>query len=137
MSKPPSTTTGIHRIEPTSACIPSSAQLKTWSEDVWRDGVQVDNLRDLDALRVTTLNSRYDITVISASSGEAIVRGGLFFPESARAIILGSSLGGAFLKVRGIYCGFSLELYAGGTRIVTSAVRSVHLFDNRHTGPVQ
>jgi hypothetical protein len=51
--------------------------------------------------------------------------------------VLGSSLGGAFLKMRGIYCGFSLELYATGTRIVTSAVQSVEVVGDRHLGRVQ
>ena len=54
-----------------------------------------------------------------------------------RALILGSSLGGAFLKVRGIYCGFSLELYATGTRIVTSVVQSVQIAAEPRVGRVQ
>ena len=135
MPKPPSTTTGI--LHPPAVCIPQSAHLKTWTDDAWRDGLQVDHLCDLDTLRVVTLNSCYEITIVSARRGEAVVRGGLFFPVRARAIILGSSLGGAFLKVRGIYCGFSLELYAAGTRIVTSLVRSVQMSDSPHAGQVQ
>ena len=135
MSKPHSTTTGIHRVEP--ACIPHSAHLTSWSEDAWRDGLQIDRLRDLDVVRVRTLNTLYEITIVSAPRGEAIVRGGVFFPEASRALILGSSLGGAFLKVRGIYCGFSLEIFAAGTRIVTSAVQWVQLSDSHAMGRVQ
>ena len=71
------------------------------------------------------------------AAGEVIVRGGRFFPEPTRAVILGSSLGGAFLKLRGIYCGFALEVYAIGTRIVTSSVQSVHFVEEPERVRVQ
>src|SRR5687767_3326847 len=105
------------------------AQLESWVDRPWTDGVQIDTLRDLDVLFVKTMNTVYHITVVSARTGEAIVRGGKYFPEPTRAVILGSSLGGAFLKLRGIYCGFALEVYAIGTRIVTSSVQSVHFVE--------
>ena len=124
MAKPSALTTGLHPIEPQG--LPSSARLETWVDRNWTDGVQVDALRDLDVLVVRTLNTVYEITIVTAQTGEAIVRGGRFFPEPTRSVILGSSLGGAFLKLRGIYCGFALEVYAIGTRIVTSSVQSVH-----------
>ena len=100
--------------------------------------MQVDALRDLDMLIVRTMNTVYEITVVTARTGECIVRGGKFFPQPTRAVVLGSSLGGAFLKLRGIYCGFALEVYACGTRIVTSAVQSVRSVDEAvHGGRVQ
>jgi len=34
-------------------------------------------------------------------------------------------MGGSFLKIRGIYVGFSLEFHADGRAIVTSRVRSI------------
>ena len=135
MPKPSAVTTGLHPIEPRG--LPSSARLETWVDRNWTDGVQVDALRDLDILIVRTLNTVYEITIVTAQTGEAIVRGGRFFPEPTRSVILGSSLGGAFLKLRGIYCGFSLELYATGTRIITSAVQSVAFVEDRHTRSVQ
>ena len=135
MTKPHAIATGLHRIEPRG--LPSSARLETWIERNWTDGVQVDGLRDLDILVVRTLNTVYEITIVTAHTGEAIVRGGRFFPEPTRAVILGSSLGGAFLKLRGIYCGFSLEVYATGTRIITSPVQSVAFVEDRHTRSVQ
>ena len=103
----------------------SPAHLDAWVGRPWVDGIQVDALRDLDMLIVRTMNTVYEITLVTARTGEVIVRGGKFFPQPTRAVILGSSLGGAFLKLRGIYCGFALEVYASGTRIVTSAVQSV------------
>jgi hypothetical protein len=128
-------TTGIHRIEP--ECLPKAAVLDTWSGHSWTSGVQVDALRDLEALRIHTRNTVYEITILSAETGEVVVIGGRFFPERSRAVVLGCSLGGAFLKLRGIYCGFSLELYSTGTRIVTSAVQSVEVIGDRHLGRVQ
>lgn len=127
--------TGQYRVA--TRCVPPRARLETWSERAWRDGLQVETLRDLDVLRVQTINTLYEITIVSAQTGEVIVRGGGFFPQPARAVILGSSLGGAFLKVRGIYCGYSLELYATGMRIVTSAVQSVNCDLDRYVGRVQ
>ena len=116
----------------------SPAHLDAWVGRPWVDGMQVDALRDLDMLIVRTMNTVYEITVVTARTGEVIVRGGKFFPQPTRAVILGSSLGGAFLKLRGIYCGFALEVYACGTRIVTSAVQSVRcLEDAVHGGRVQ
>jgi hypothetical protein len=135
VTKPVAITTGTHRIEPRS--LPSSARLETWIERTWTDGLQVDGQRDLDMVVVRTLNTVYEITIVTAQTGEAIVRGGRFFPEPTRAVILGSSLGGAFLKLRGIYCGFSLEIYATGTRIITSPVQSVAFVEDRHTRSVQ
>jgi hypothetical protein len=133
--KTPAHSTAIHRIEPEA--VPSPTVLEAWSGHTWTDGVQVDRLRDLEALRVRTRNTQYEITIISAETGEAVIIGGRFFPQRTRAVVLGSSLGGAFLKMRGIYRGFSLELYATGTRIVTSAVQSVEVVGDRHLGRVQ
>jgi hypothetical protein len=133
--KEPAHSTGVHRIEPGG--VPDSALLEAWSGHTWTEGVQVDALRDLETLRVRTRNTLYEITVLSAQSGEAVVTGGKFFPERTRAVVLGSSLGGAFLKLRGVYCGFSLEFYSTGTRIVTSVVQSVEVVGDRHLGRVQ
>ena len=128
MIKNLSTGIGISTVRPAAAH--SSAHLDAWVGRPWVDGMQVDALRDLDMLLVRTMNTLYDITVVTARTGEVIVRGGRFFPQPTRAVILGSSLGGAFLKLRGIYCGFALEVYASGTRIVTSAVQSVRCVDD-------
>ena len=135
MAKHLATTTGIHRIR--QRHLPSSARLDSWADREWTDGIQVDARQDLDRILVRTRNTIYEITVLSATNGEALVRGGRFFPQPTRVVILGSSLGGAFLKLRGIYCGFSLELYSAGTRIVTSGVQSVKLIDDRATSSIQ
>ena len=135
MSKTVATTTGAHRVQ--ARGIPAPARLEAWTDRAWTNGVQVEALRDLDVLMVRTMNTVYEVTIVAAQTGEAIVRGGRFFPGPTRAVILGSSLGGAFLKLRGIYCGFSLEIYATGTRIITSCVQAVELVDDRRMGAVQ
>ena len=101
----------------------ADAQLDFWTQRAWDDGVQVDQLRALDRIQVHTRNSIYDIII--GESGDVLVRGGKFFPEYTRAVVLGSSMGGAFLKLGGIYRGFSMEIMFGGTRIVTSTVEAV------------
>ena len=114
----------VSRAEPVAtATCRSAAQLEYWTERRWDDGVQVDQLRALDRLIVRTRNSVYEIII--GDCGDVRVRGGRFFPEFTRAVVLGSSLGGAFLKLGGIYRGFSMEIMFEGTRIVTSSVESV------------
>jgi hypothetical protein len=101
----------------------ADAQLDFWTQRAWDDGVQVDQLHALDRLQIHTRNSVYDIII--GETGDVLVKGGKFFPEYTRAVVLGSSLGGAFLKLGGIYRGFSMEIMFGGTRIVTSTVEAV------------
>jgi hypothetical protein len=101
------------------------ADLATWSGREWSAGVQVDSLPPLEELVVRTRNTTYTITVLSPQTGEVIVRGGHFFPQPTRARVTGASLGGTFLKIRGIYVGFAIELWHDGETIVTSSVRSI------------
>lgn len=101
----------------------AAAQLDYWTHHRWDDGVQIDRLRALDRVEVRTRNSLYEIIVSGA--GDVLVRGGRFFPAFTRAVLLGCSLGGAFLKLGGIYRGFSMEILVDGTRIVTSPVEQV------------
>jgi hypothetical protein len=102
-----------------------TALLDTWSTFDWEDGLQVDRLPPLESLTVFTRNSRYEIVIIAAEDARVLVRGGPFFPDFTPAHVAGSTLGGSFLKQRGIYAGFQLELTAGPHRIVTSRVQSV------------
>ena len=110
---------------------PASADLDSWSHHAWTDGVQVDRLPPLDTLVVRTRNSTYEITVLTPHTGEALVRGGRFFPEYARAQVSGASLGGSFLKMRGIYVGFCMELHDGSQSIVTTTVRTIARMETR------
>jgi hypothetical protein len=79
----------------------------------------------METLSLRTENSTYEITVISGRTGDILIRGGRFFPEFTPARLAGSSLGGSFLKLRGIYVGFNLEVHFDKRLIITSRVRKV------------
>jgi len=115
---PPATDTSEVRV-------PTSGLLAAWSAHDWRGGVHVDDLSALDRLVVKTLNSTYEIILVSADSAQILVRGGAFFPVFTRARLAGSSLGGAFLKLRSVHVGFRLEIGTERGFVVTSPVRSV------------
>ena len=105
----------------------ASALLDTWSAHDWTEGLQLETREDMDRLIVRTENSTYEITVISARAGEILIRGGRFFPEFTPARLAGSSLGGSFLKLRGIYVGFNLEVHFDRRLIITSRVRQISI----------
>ena len=103
----------------------ASALLDTWSSHDWTEGVQLESMPDMETLTVRTENSTYLITVISGRTGDILIRGGRFFTEFTPARLAGSSLGGSFLKLRGIYVGFSLEIHFEKRLIITSRVRKI------------
>jgi hypothetical protein len=113
--------------------VPAPALLDRWAVEEWKDGVQVDQLEELETLSVETLNHTYEITVIDPRAAEVLVRGGAFFRERALAHLSGASLGGSFLKLHGIYVGFRIELLAGGKRIITSPVRSISVLEEQQS----
>ena len=102
--------------------IPAAANLANWSSREWTDGVQINEMSELETLTVQTLNSVYEITVLSPHSGEILVRGGRFFPEWTPAELSGASFGGSFLKLRGVYLGLKIEFLHDGQRVITSRV---------------
>jgi hypothetical protein len=103
----------------------AGALLDTWSSHDWTDGIQLEAIEDMQTVTVRTENSIYEITVISGRTGDVLIRGGRFFPEFTPARVAGSSLGGSFLKLRGIYVGFSLEVHFEKRLIITSRVRKI------------
>jgi hypothetical protein len=105
--------------------LPVGALLDRWNALPWDNGIQVDSLDEMDVLIIQTQNSTYEMTVLCPSSREILVRGGRFFPEFTEARLAGSSLGGSFLKLGGIYTDFKMELQAEGRVIVTSRVRTI------------
>ena len=103
----------------------ASALLDTWSSHNWSEGVQLETMQDMETLTIRTENSTYEITVICGRTGDILIRGGRFFPEFTAARLAGSSLGGSFLKLRGVYVGFSLEVHFEKRLIITSRVRKI------------
>jgi hypothetical protein len=111
---------------PVSA-VPAMAVLDRWSAAAWTDGCQVDRLPDMQPLTVITRNHLYELFVICGAEGRVRVRGGNFFPDWREATLAGCSLGGSFLKLRGVYAGFCMELYVNGESIITSPVQKLTL----------
>jgi hypothetical protein len=101
------------------------ASLDAWVHHDWSEGLQVDRLAELEAIAVRTRNTLYRLLVIAPGDGEVFIHGGHFFPDPTPARLLGCSLGGTFLKQRGIYVGFRMEIQVGPDTIITSEVRSV------------
>jgi hypothetical protein len=103
-----------------------AADLEVWANHEWTGGIQIDRMSDLEVLVVQTLGgSTFEITVLRGSTGEILVKGGSLFPETRAVLLSGASIGGSFLKVRGIYTGLSMEFHLDDTRIITSPVRSI------------
>ena len=90
----------------------------------------------MDTLIIRTENSIYELTVISHHTAEILVRGGKFFPEFCPARLAGASFGGSFLKMRGIYVGFRMELYWKEGRIITSRVQTIALRADSKSAPI-
>lgn len=105
----------------------TGTQLESWGGYDWSDGIQIDELHELDGLSIRTRNSTYDIVVTAPAKAQILVRGGAHFPSFTAATLRGSTIGGSILKRGGVYPGFRLELEAGGRRIITSAVESIDL----------
>jgi hypothetical protein len=119
------TKTSVDASPPAGDLVPAGALLETWSDHEWSDGVMVDRLSSLDRLMIRTRHSVYEIVIMSPDTADVLVRGGAYFPVFTRARVAGSSLGGSFLKVHGIYVGFRMELCDGSRMIVTSPIEEV------------
>ena len=123
--------TGYNRFMNSSVAIPRGAILDTWFNDPWKNGIQIDQMADMQRIHVRTAYSLYEITVIDGRGGDILVRGGKFFPELTEAHLSGATLGGSFCKLRGIYCGFKMEMCRNGQRIITSDVQNITVFADR------
>ncbi len=110
-----------------SLSCPAGAFLETWVAHDWASGLQIEYLPERESFTVETDNSRYELTILCGRTGDVLVRGGAFFPDVTAVHLAGSSLGGSFLKLRGIYVGFRMELHAWQGRVITSRVRSIGL----------
>lgn len=108
---------------------PSAAILSTWSERDWRraDGIQLERLEHMQRIVVRTYQHAYEIFVRCGAAGDVLIRGGRFFQEFTEAQLVGSSLGGGFLKQFGIYVGLRVELNIDGETIVTAPIFSISI----------
>lgn len=102
--------------------VPAGAILDRWSEKAWDNGVQIEDFAELESLAVRTANSVYEITVLDGQRGDVLVRGGQFFPQWTPVHLSGCTLGGSFLKRRGIYVGMKIEFVPQPTQMVSKVV---------------
>jgi hypothetical protein len=102
--------------------VPAAATLNRWSEEEWDNGVQIEQMAELEQLAVRTRNSVYEITVLNGVTGEVLLRGGDFFPERTAVRLEGSTLGGSILKWRGIYVGLQMEIVPEPVEMVSRVV---------------
>lgn len=105
-----------------TSSVPRAAMLDAWSGHEWTNGIQIDELEELDSLAVRTANSIYEITILDGRKGDVLLRGGKYFPELTPAQITGSTLGGTLLKGRGIYLGMKMEIVPQPVQMVTKVV---------------
>ena len=115
---------------------PISPFLDAWLSHDWTTGLQTEDLPEQEFLTVETENSRYELTILCGRTGDVLVRGGQFFPDTTTARLAGSSLAGSLLKLRGIYIGLRMELHAPERTIITSRVRSIVVVSGVDARPV-
>jgi len=108
-----------------------AATLDTWTAHDWSQGALLPQLAPHDRLIVRTRNSTYEIIVLEPHTASVMVRGGAFFPTFTPAHVAGSSLGGGFLKLHGVYAGFQMELVTDDLPIITTRVRTVSVLPAR------
>jgi hypothetical protein len=113
--------------------IPTGATLDFWSHEPWTNGVQIEQMDEMQKLLVGTRNSLYEITVVDRWSGEIVIRGGQFFPRATSAWLSGATFGGSILKLRGIYIGLQMEINADGRPLLTTRVKMIAV-EKRATG---
>ena len=92
------------------------------------EGVYLASLAAITQLEVRTRNSVYKLTMLG--DGRVLVLGGAFFPVWTEAHLAGSTLGGSFLKVGWVGCGFCMEFLYDGQRIVTTRAREIRKIEN-------
>jgi hypothetical protein len=109
----------------TSQTFPAGATLDFWSHEPWTNGVQLEQMDEMQKLLVRTRNSLYEITVMDGSKGEIVVRGGQFFLHATPAWLAGATFGGSILKLRGIYIGLQMEIHAEGGPLLTTRVKMI------------
>jgi hypothetical protein len=85
--------------------------------------------RTIDSLFAPAIAPK--IVVIVPYAASVMVRGGAFFPDFTPARVVGSSLGGGFLKLHGVYAGFQMEVVTDNLPIITTPVRTVSVLPTR------
>ncbi len=114
-----------------SETIPAAATLDFWSHEPWTNGVQIEQMDEMQRLLVRTRNSLYEITVLDGWIGQIVIRGGQFFPHATLARLAGSTFGGSILKLRGIYIGLQMEIHCDDGPFLTTRVKTILMEEPR------
>ncbi len=116
--------------------VPRFCTLDGFSEELkLRGGIDPRELEPLTRLRVKTVHSLYEITMLDPADSRMLIRGGRLFPEGAEAKLSGATFGGSLLKMSWIGHGMRMELYIGGCTVVTSPVRSIEILEESFPAP--
>ncbi len=112
------------------------ATLDGFSEELRvRGGIDPRELEPLTRLRVKTVHSLYEITMLDPADSRMLIRGGMLFAEGAEAKLSGATFGASLLKMGWIGHGMRMELYIGGCTVVTSPVRSIEILEESFPAP--
>ena len=108
---------------------PTASLLSNWSDRDWQraEGVQLDRLERMQRLVLRTYQHAYEIFVRCGASGDVLVRGGRMFQNFTEATLVGSSMGGGFVRQFGVYVGLRVEFNIDGETIVTAPIFSVSI----------
>lgn len=120
-----SATTLSHRVDSAVGRVAAPTLTGFATASTATDGVCLASLAAIEQLEVRTRNSLYQITLLGGSNGRVLVLGGAFFPVWTEVHLSGSTMGGSFLKMGWVGCGFCMEFLHEGQRIITTRVREI------------
>jgi hypothetical protein len=112
-----------HETAPEAGILPRAGTLEGFALETG-DGIDVRSLESGTTLLVHTRNTYYRLVVLNPARLLVLIKGGDLFRHETEARLNGATRGGSTLKDGWIGVGFRMDLWAGGRRIVTSAVRS-------------
>src|SRR5262245_23450023 len=98
------------------------------------EGVAVQSLAAGTRLTVSTRNNRYQVIVLDPFTRQVTVSGAPTLRERIEGRLEGATTGGSVLRLGWIGVGLRMELSTNDRRITTSAVRSVTIERDQHTG---
>ena len=93
-------------------------------------GVNLTRLETLTQLRVKTVSTVYQITVLEPFRSKVLIQGGSLFANPAEVTLSGASLGRSFLKMSCIWIGLQMELHSGDCTVVTSPVNAIEILED-------
>lgn len=94
-------------------------------EDKPDTAIQLGSCVPFERIAVKTRSNMYEVIVLCGRTGEVLIRGGRYFPEFRRALLIGSTAGGSALMLRTIDVGLRMEVRDGVTLYRTTPVEAI------------